>query len=479
MTSQESSDRPIIAFLTAEKKKKIHQAALRVLAEVGMVVYHDEGRRMLVDAGASLDADGRVKIPADMVEKALASAPNSIPMFNREGEAAMDLGGYRSYFGTGSDLLNVIDNDTLARRKCGIKDVERAALLCDALPDIDFIMSYAHPQDIPPQRSYLLEFQAMTTNCAKPIVATAESAEDLAQIWQITSILRGSEAEATAKPYFAVYIEPASPLKHPAESIEKLLLCARKGIPAIYSAAPNMGASAPMTIAGQVVQGLAESLFGLVLVQLKNPGAPFIMGMGSAILDMFTSQCSYNAPEYYLSYMTIIEMCHYFDLPSWGYAGTSDSQLPDEQAAFEGGYQTFLATLGGANLNHDVGYLDFGLTGCLAGIVIQEEVIALTKRLKQGVPVDDDTLAVDVIKDVGPSGDFLTHDHTIRHVRSTQWRPRLLNRLGNDEWERQGKKTLLTRARERVQEIFETHTPPALADDKQQAIQAIVDRYKN
>jgi trimethylamine--corrinoid protein Co-methyltransferase len=260
--------------------------------------------------------------------------------------------------------------------------------------------------------------------------------------------------------------------------MEKLLFCVEKGIPAIYSAAPNAGASAPMTIAGQVTQGLSECLFGLVLTQLKKEGAPFIMGMGPAILDMITSQCLYNAPEYYLGYMAITEMSHYFDLPSWGYAGTSDSLIPDGQATMEGGYQTLLTALAGANLNHDVGYLNYGLTGCLEEILIQEEIISLVRRLMQGVPVNDDTLARDVIKEVGPMGDFLAHPHTLKHVRSTQWRPTLLNRLGYEQWAEAGHKSLLDRARERVEDILINHRPVPIQDEKQHAIQNLVDNFK-
>jgi len=474
----EETDRPTISFLSQEKKERIYQASLGVLEEVGMIVYHDDARRILKAAGCTIDDEGLTKIPAALVGEALKSAPNNISIYDREGQPSMDLGDYRTYFGTGSDLLYTLDSKTMHRQRCALKNVRRAALLCDALPNIDFIMSYAHPREVSAERAYLLSFQAMSANSCKPIVATAESAEDLGKMWEIAVIFRGSEEEAGEKPYFALYIEPASPLKHPFESMEKLLFCVEKGIPAIYSAAPNAGASAPMTIAGQVVQGLAECLFGLVLTQLKKEGAPFIMGMGPAILDMITSQCLYNAPEYYLGYMAIIEMSHYFDLPSWGYAGTSDSLIPDGQAAMEGGYQTLLTALAGANLNHDVGYLDYGLTGCLEEILIQEEIISLVRRLMQGVPVNDDTLARDVIKEVGPMGDFLAHPHTLKHVRSTQWRPTLLNRLGYEQWAEAGHKSLLDRARERVEDILTNHRPSPIPEEKQHAIQKLVDNFK-
>ncbi len=209
-----------------------------------------------------------------------------------------------------------------------------------------------------------------------------------------------------AKPYAIYYGEPVSPLQHAVESVDKLLFCAEKSMPVIYSPAPIAGSTAPMTIAGHVAQGLAECFCGLVIHQLKTPGAPFIMGMGPAVLDMATAQCSYNAPEYLLSYIAIIEMSHFYNLPNWGYAGTTDSQIPDEQATFEAGLETFIAEMAGSNLNHDVGYLDFGRTGSLDMIIILNEVIDQVRRLYRGIPVNDDTLALDVIREVGVGRKF-------------------------------------------------------------------------
>ena len=182
------------------------------------------------------------------------------------------------------------------------------------------------------------------------------------------------------------------------------MFCAEKGMPAIYSPAPIAGSTAPMTIAGHVVQGLAESLFGLVIHQLTRQGAPFLVGIGTAILDMSTSQCSYNAPEYLMAYLAMVEMSHFLNLPNWGYAGTSDSQLPDGQATFEAGLMTYMSMVAGSNLNHDIGYLDFGLTGSLEMIVIMDEVVDQFRRMQKGIPVNDETLAIEVIGEGGQTG---------------------------------------------------------------------------
>lgn len=257
----------------------------------------------------------------------------------------------------------------------------------------------------------------------------------------------------------------------------KLLLCADRGVPLVYSPAPIAGSTAPMTVAGHVVQGLAECLCGLVIDQLRAPGAPFVMGMGPAVLDMATIECSYSAPEYFMAYAAMIETIQQLGLPSWGYAGTSDSQRPDGQAALESTIQTLLSGFLGANLNHDVGYLDFGRTGSLEQVVIQDELIGMLRRMLRGVSTDDEALALDVIAEAGLSGNFLGHKHTRRHVRQVQWRPKLFCRLGPEKWAEAGSQSLLDRAHARLQTILREHAPAPLTDDAAAAIQRRVDAF--
>jgi trimethylamine--corrinoid protein Co-methyltransferase len=320
---------PTLNFLSDQKKEKIHQAALKILAQIGMKILHGQALELLADAGCRVEDDHIVKIPSDLVMQALKSTPKNIAVYDRQANHCMDVGGRRAYFGTGSDLIFSHDAIKNERHLCVLEDVCRAARVADALPNIDFIMSFGHPSDYPPERAYLASFQAMTANSIKPIVSTAQRRDDLAQMWRICCILRGSDKQLREKPLMIHYTDPISPLKHPVYSLDKLLFCAETSVPLIYSPAPIAGTTAPMTIAGHVAQGLAECLCGLVIHQLKSKGAPFLMGMGPAVLDMASGECSYNAPEFLLSLQAIIEMSHYYDLPNWGYAGTTDAQIPD------------------------------------------------------------------------------------------------------------------------------------------------------
>ena len=478
MTDLNVTFQPKLTFLSEEDKKKIYQAALKVLEETGMQIMHDDAVDLLKKAGCRTNELGHMVIPASLVEQAIATAPNNIPMYDREGRLVMDLGGRRAYYGTGSDLMYALESETMERHHCRLNDVKRAARVADALPNIDFIMSFAHPHEIDPQRAYLESFKAMAENSTKPIVCTSDSRDDLSQMWELSKILRGSEAELRAKPYWVQYAEPISPLKHPFKSVDKLIYCAETGMPVIYSPAPIAGSTAPMTIAGHIVQGLAECFTGLVIHQLTAQGAPFLMGMGAAVLDMTTSTCSYNAPEYLMAYMGMVEMSLFLDIPNWGYGGTSDAQIPDGQATYEAGLLSYMSAAVGSNLNHDVGYLDFGLTGSLEMIVIMDEVIDQIRRIQKGIPVTDDEIALDVIREAGLKGHFLTHPHTLKNVRTTQWRPKLISRKSYEKWDAEGRTDLLERARKRLAYILETHTSNPIPEDQANQIDELVAGYK-
>lgn len=467
-----------LRYLTEEQKRDIYEAAIRVIEKVGMQVDHDGALALLRDAGASVDRSRRVRIPRHLVERARSTAPSVFHVYDRIGRAALELGGRHSYFGTGSDLMSVIDLETGERRRSELADVGLSARLCDALPNIDFVMSNAYPNEVDPHRSYVESFRAMLQHTTKPLVVTAEGADNLRVMWEIACALRGDAESLRLKPYFVMYGQPSSPLVHPAESMDKMLFCADWGIPAIYSPAPIAGATAPITVAGHVAQGTAEALFGLVVHQLRRPGSPFLFGIGPGIVDLATSQVCYNAPEYLAGYLCAIEMAKWLDLPNWGYAGTTDSEVVDTQAGLETAELTFLSMLCGSNLNHDIGYLDWGLTGAPELIVIVDEYIALNRRLLHGVDVATETLAVGPIDEVGPGGNFLASKHTKRHARSAQWRPTILNRKGYRGWRDEGEFDLGEQARRKARELLSAHAPEPLDSRLLEQIDALVEGFK-
>ena len=456
-----------IAYLTDDEKAAIYEAALEIMTTVGQRVHHPEALELLRAAGAVVEEPDLVKVPRELVEKARRTAPAVVDVYSRTGEHAMALGHYNTYFGNGSAVTSVYDLETGEHRPTVLADGEMAARLCDALPQVDFVMAYAHPGDYDPHVALLQSFRAMVANTTKPLCVVAENRRDLEVMTEIAAAVRGGDAELAAKPYFVLYLEPTSALSHPVDSVEKLLFCADHGIPAIYSPAPLAGGTAPITIAGQVAQGTAESLLGLVVHQLRKPGAPFLFGIGPAVLDMATSQSSYNAPEYLMGYVCAVELARWLDLPNWGYAGTTDAQVIDAQAGMEAAELTLLSMTTGSNLNHDLGYLDFGMTGSLELVVLADEFLAMNRKVCAGVEVTPETLAVDVVRDVGPGGDFLSHRSTAKQVRKAQWRPQILNRQGRSRWAEEGGLDLREKARLKALRLLEEHQvaplPPAVA----------------
>ena len=464
----------MVTFLSDEQKRRIYDAALGILADIGMKVLHDEGEAVMLQGGCTRDADGLVHVPAALVERARATAPASFTVYDRDGEPAMQVGGRNAYYGNGSDLMHLYDLETGERRLGRLDDVSAAARLCDALPNIDFVMSGAWPDGMDARLTYPRQFNLMIKHTTKPLVMTAGGVETVAPMWRMACELRGGAQALREKPYFIMYNQPVSPLKHPFETVDKLLFCADNGIPSTYCPSPVAGGTAPITVAGQITLGVAEALFGLVMHQLRAPGAAFVIGQGPNTLDMLTSQSSYNSPEFVRAYALEVEMAKWLDLPNWGFSGHTDAQVVDAQAGMEADELVKLSMQLGSNLNHDCGYMDFGLTGSLEELVMVDEFIARDRRLLAEVEVSQETLAVDVLVKVGPGGDFLGQKHTKTHLRANQWRAQLLNRASHERWAEAGGLDLTQKAGVKARELLATHEVPALPDELVARLDAVI-----
>ncbi len=466
-----------MTYLAEAEKVALYEAALEIMSSIGQRVYHQEALGILRSAGCTVVEPDLVRVPRQLVEEARATAPPVVEICDRVGRPAMALGGYRTYFGNGPGVSSVHDLETGEHRPAVLTDCATAARLCDALPNIDFVMAHAYPGDVNPRVALLESFRAMVNNTAKPLVVLAVDGSDLEVMWRIACDVRGGAEELRAKPYFAPLTQPSSPLLHPGESLAKLVLCADLGIPVIYSTAPLAGGACPITVAGQVAQGMAESLLGLVVHQLRHPGAPFIFGVGPAVLDMLTMQSTYNTLECLMCYACSVEMARWLDLPNWGYAGTTDAQGIDAQAGMEAAELTLMSLALGSNLNHDLGYIDFGMTASLELIVMMDEFLSLNRVLFAGVDISPDTLAIDATREVGHGGDFVSAKHTARRVRPSQWRPTIINGHGRRRWLEEGGLDLREKARRKALGLLETHSPPPVPADLAVRVDALVAGY--
>jgi trimethylamine--corrinoid protein Co-methyltransferase len=273
----------------------------------------------------------------------------------------------------------------------------------------------------------------------------------------------------------ALYSEPISPLTHAQESCEKLLFLADKGLPVVYTPGMMVGATAPVTIAGALVQANAEQLSGLLITQLVREGAPMIGAGGILFMDMSQGLISYAAPEFMLGNTAFAEMCHYYGIPIFAFSGCSDAKVFDQQATAEGAIWMILTALGGGNLIHDVGYIESGITTSYEQIVAMDEVAGLVKRFLGGIEINAETIALDVIDQVGPGGHYLEHAHTYEHFREN-WVPNLFDRTSREQWEGEGQLTMGDRVTAKVQEIFETHQPQKLENSTAKELDKIVQK---
>ena len=455
--------RPRIETLSANQIAEVHRATLTVLEQTGVWIEEPQALKLLTDAGCTIDGS-IVKIPARLVEWALEQAPKRILLSNRAGDAAIVLEGDNSYFGNGPTCPHFLDPDTEQRRPFTLDDARRGAVLVDALPNLDYIMSFAQISDVPAHLVDRYEFEIMLHYCTKPIVFLARSAEGVREIIDMAAEVRGGYQQLAENPFVVCYPEPISPLKHPNDAIEKLLVAAQYGIPIVYTPCPMAGATAPTTLAGLLVQANAETLSGLVVAQLKRPGVGFITGGVITIMDMATALISYGCPEMDLVLCGFADLAHHYGIPIFGTAGCTDAKTVDEQAAVESAVSIFTSILSGANLIHDVGYAESGLSFSFNLMVLGDEIIGMARRVERGIRVDEETLAVDVIDRVGPGGQFLTDDHTLAHFRSELWFPTLMDRTNREAWQSRGGQTLGERIKTRIREITSSHRvdPPGV-----------------
>ena len=475
---------PQFRVLSDDQIEEVYLSALDVLEHTGTQVYGEEALALLRDAGCWVSdgqaapgpAQALVRIPSWLVKDALNTTPNRIAVAGRDRSKRIVLEKDKIYFGTGSDCPSMVDPHSDEVRKYTFDDVVDAARISDALPHVDFHMSLGLTSGVLAGTYDRPQLLAMLKGTAKPLVITCVDGEGLADQYEMACEVLGGADEFARLPLFVVYIEPSSPLTHSIEAVEKILYAAGHGIPAIFTPCIMAGGTGPVTMAGTMVQALAEYLVGVVLAQLKRRGAGVIMGGVNSPMDMMTSILSYGAPELALVSAAMTEVSKWLGVPMFSTAGCSDSKVLDQQAAIEATLSIVVAALSGANLIHDVGYLESGLLGSFDMLVMADEVIGMAKRLLAGVRVTPETLAVDVIDRVGPGGHYLAQEHTRTHFRDEIWTPALIDRQMRRAWQAAGEQTMADRVRARVLDILEHHETLPIPDDVEARLQAIVAR---
>jgi len=469
---------PQFALLSESQLKDIHLASLEVLRRTGVRFEHNGALKLLKDAGAFITDGNLVRFPPDMVERAIETASSRVVLCDRAGDPAMFLESTNVYFGPGSDTTHYPDPFSGELRDWTTQDICDAYRVCDALPNIHFLMSIGIPTDAPEGIShYQWQFANMLQYSKKPSVVVCNDRNDMEAIIEMATLLRENQEDLRRRPNILLYSEPTSPLQQSETALDKLLLMAETGLPIVHSPAPMMGSTGPIHLAGEMALCNAEILSSLVLHQLKSPGAPFVYGAGPHHFDMKSVQICYGSPEFQLTKAAVAQLGRYYGMPTWGYSGCSDAKVLDEQAAVEATMATLMAKFTGCNLIHDVGYMESGLTTSLELIVLTDELVAMTDHIMQGIPVSEETLMVGEIDQVGPGRNYFATKKTVAHFREF-WEPRFFDRSRLEKWQENGSLTTGQRLNAKVKKLIEGYEVEKLPEKLVQEAMNIMEEHK-
>ena len=444
-----------IPLLQRGQAERIHDAVLKILWELGVIIDHAPTRRLLVtEHGCREGEGGYLRMPPDLVDQAISTVPDRIRLFDRDGRLAVDTGAKTSSYCPGHNCVRVLDHQSGALRPCTLEDVKNAALVCENLPNIDMVCSLGYPSDVPAEDEAVLTTRTMVEYSRKPAAILAHDEVIQERIWTHLAEVAGGWEALAEKPIALELMGPVSPLKLPDEFCLRIANCARWRVPVVCYPATFPGMSSPISAAGAIAQSSAEAIAGIVIHQLTEPGAPVLSGSAVLPMDMRQADLAYGSPEYMLYGLGASDYFRSLGIPSWIGAGCSDSHDFDAQAAAEAGANMAIAALAGTPFVHNLGFLSGGRTGSLEMLVLCDELVGWTTRMAGGIEVDGDSIAVEVVKRAASDNSFLTDPHTQDRFLTENWFPHLCERSDADAWTEAGSRDMRTRVRDRLTDIL-------------------------
>lgn len=461
-------------LLSEGEIEHIHRASLSLLVDPGVYSESDMILETFMRAGVKVDRARRLIILSeDIITDALASTPKSFTLHGRDPQRDLLLESGRIYFGMGGASEPFFwDFDLNLPRTPTKADMENCTRLGERLENVDFVMALCSAGDVPKDEIFLHEYDALIRNTTKPVVYSAPGRFFAAKFIQMACAASGGEEAFRRRPWISAFVTPVAPLRvTPLD--ECLYEFAEFNIPALVRPGPMMGATSPATLASNLAQTNAEALFVIVLSQLIRKGMPVIYGPATPAMDMTTTLCTYGSPDEAVGRAMVAQLGRYYQLPSWNTAAT-EAKLPDAAAAAESMFGMLLNAISGMTLTQTMGTLASGFYGSAEMLVICNEMARMIKYLLRGVQVSEDTLALDVIREVGHEGNFLTHDHTASFFRKELYFPLLFRRLSIDKWEAQGGKSILDEAHQNVKEILNNTGPVPLPNGADEELQRIL-----
>jgi Trimethylamine:corrinoid methyltransferase len=465
--------------LSQEEMDMIDKESKRILAECGVRVLHKECLELLEGIGCKVDrTSSKVKMPPDVVQKAVEAAPSCFSLYGRDPSSRIDLGGSNVYFGPGGFAVFTEDIETGERRRALRKDFIAHLRLSDALPTCEFNHVNVNPSDIPSKTADLYMWADSLVYQTKPIMNENFNTRSVDALVEMGTVIRGSKEALIEKPLICLDVCVVSPLTHDARQVELLLAGAHYGLPISINAGPIAGGTAPVTLAAVVAQANAELLSAIVITYAAKPGTPVLYGSWGRHMDMRNGLVTMGGPEYGLLKITTAQMGRYYNVPTRGGGVLSDSLISDTQAGYEKMITSLLPAIGGVNYISGMGLNETENCFSLAQLVIDDEVVTMVKRVLRGIEVDSERLATDLIMSVGPGGQFLDSDHTFEYFRQEFFDPGISNRSAYDHWMRAGSKSARRKAAEKAKEILDRKPEHTLETYKEKAIYDILRKFE-
>ena len=448
---------PFYRPLTPADLKQIDQTGRRILEQVGIRIYDSTFLNTLKEAGAQVDHDDqRVRFESDWLDNVLNNAPSSFVLHSRDSRNDLYLGKGEVYFGNGGRVFRILDLATGGYRLTKLMDVAHTATLVNHLDNIRFYLISCQAHDIKPVNYHLLDFYYALNHTTKHVMGGCTDLHGAEQMWKLASIIAGGEDRLREKPFVSVITNPISPLTTEANTLNILRFCAERGIPVTCAPAPIAGATSPASLAGTLSQMHAEALAGVAIVQVFVPGAKVLYGVVPTIMDLRRMEFTMGSVEMAMMNASAVQLAKLYNLPIYSSAGVTEAKRPDIQAGFEKTVSSLMVAMTGADYIHmAAGMLDSANSISYEQYVIDNEIIGMIHRILSGIKVNEDTTAFNVIKQVGPGGNFVTEDHTIDHMMDEFFYPNLGVRCNFDIWEEKGRPDMLSRAKTLVRDILE------------------------
>jgi trimethylamine--corrinoid protein Co-methyltransferase len=461
---------PNFQVLSEDQIERIYFAALDVLLRTGCRVCSKEALQLLKGSEAVVSDGDLVRVPPALAERALKAHPRKLTLAGRTGGHPLRLQKDEVHFGTGFQLEPAADR-LGGNGEASYAALRQTAQLADSLPSIDFFMSQGCvAADGGAQHEEGKAFHTLLQACTKPMLLSSRNVQGLEEQWRMACLLRGGEEALRLLPLFMAQIRPVSPLILPETGLEQLLFCSDKGLPCLLVSSPIAGATSPLSIAGTLVQTLAEGIMGSVVSYLKKPGLPYVLGGLFSFGQGRKAGGSLGAPEVSLTQAAYADIVKWLGLPVFSTGGCSDTPELDEQAAVEMATSLFYGFLSGANLVHHLGFLDSGRTASLEGILLCDEIIGMIKQIGSGINTDEEYLALEVITEIGPGGEFLTTDHTLDHFQ--EWyQPKYLDRADFATWSGSGGSSMLDNLRKAKARLLAEHRAEPLPQELDEELQ--------